>query len=286
MKRNILAAITALLAIVGISVLLYPQAASWWNQKTQTTITNTYSQEMADIPLPNANLEAAHEYNGLLISGAELEAGQRLPTGSGQTDSTQKFNYNELLKADNYGLMARIRIPTIDVDLPIYHGTSDETLLRGAGHLYGTSLPVGGLDTRTVITAHRGLANATMFTNLDKLQKGDTFTIEVFGERLVYRIFEIETVEPDDRETVLPVAGRDLATLVTCTPLGINSHRILVTGERVFPIPVDVQQQLDKPEQLPGFPWFALIWIGVVLLVVTFLWFTLRSNHKPRHAQP
>lgn len=286
MKRNILPIFTAILAIVGISVLLYPQAASWWNVKTQVAITKDYSVRMqTHEELYAGELQVAHDYNDLLVSGAELQAGQRLPTGAGHISNDKKFNYNELLKADEDGLMARIRIPKIDVDLPVYHGTSDDTLEQGAGHLQGTSLPVGGLNTRTVITAHRGLANATMFTNLDKLKKGDTFTIEVFSERLVYRIFDIQVVQPDDRETVLPQAGRDLATLVTCTPLGINSHRILVTGERVFPIPPDINRELDKPVELPGFPWWSVIWVSVVFLAVVFLRFALRTGKKPARNQ-
>lgn len=162
--------------------------------------------------------------------------------------------------------MGRVRIPSIDVDLPIYHGTSETVLSRGVGHLQGTSLPVGGVDTHTVLTAHRGLAQSRLFTDLDQLEKGHTFTVEIFGEVLTYRVYKKEVVQPEENQSLRAVAEKDIATLVTCTPLGINSHRILVTGERVTPTPVkDVEQSQDE-SQLPRFPWWAIWALFFILL--------------------
>lgn len=167
----------------------------------------------------------------------------------------------------------------IDVDLPIYHGTSDVTLLRGIGHLEGTALPVGGNGTHAVLTGHRGLAESELFTHLDRLAVGDTFTIEVFGQVLTYRVGETKVVDPSDTETLYPVRGKDLVTLVTCTPLGINSQRILVTGERVTPTPArDLAHAGARPD-IPGFPWWVVV-IGAAVAVLTlYVWW---MGHAPR----
>ncbi len=162
--------------------------------------------------------------------------------------------------------MARIVIPAIEVDLPIYHGTSETVLNKGVGHLFGTALPVGGAGTRSTLTAHSGLADAVLFTFLERLKPGDVFHIEVYGERLSYRVFEIKQVEPHDTQTIAPVPGRDLVTLVTCTPIGINSHRLIVTGERIATI-VDEDHPVPAEIDLPGFPSWVVI-LGVSLLLV------------------
>ncbi|WP_344680349.1 class C sortase, partial [Leucobacter komagatae] len=123
------------------------------------------------------------------------------------------------------------------IDLPVYHGTSDATLLKGVGHLQGTSLSMGGDGTRAVLTGHRGLANATMFTHLDQVKVGDTFSVDALGEVFTYRVFDYEVVNAHDTEEIRAVPGKDLMTLITCTPLGVHMHRIIVTGERVTPTP-------------------------------------------------
>ncbi|WP_372457104.1 class C sortase [Microbacterium allomyrinae] len=181
-----------------------------------------------------------------------------------------------MLRADETGLMARIKIPSIGVDLPISHGTSDATLAKGVGHLEGTALPVGGASTHSVLTGHRGLADAELFTNLDRVVVGDTFTIETFGEVLTYEVTETQVVSPDQTETLYPQRGVDLVTLVTCTPLGINTHRILVTGERILPTPVrDLDAAGQRPD-IPGFPWWALGASGAVVVAGAYVWFSAR----------
>ena len=138
--------------------------------------------------------------------------------------------YWEMLNTNPDGIMARLSVPSIDVDLPIYHGTSDAVLEHGVGHLQGTSLPVGGVDTHSVLTAHTGLAKATLFSNLKDVEIGDTFTISVFGEVLTYEVVETQTILPAETGSLIIQGDRDIVTLVTCTPLGINTHRYLVTG--------------------------------------------------------
>ena len=253
--------VPALLALIGMLTFTYPTAASWFSQYNQSRVVADYA-DAVDQAYPDAatQLAQAHEYNDALSSGAVLEANNHIPVGAGDSSGTgTDLEYNSILDANGAGLMARLRIPSIDLDLPVYHGTADQTLLEGLGHLEGTSLPVGGVGTRAVITGHRGLANATMFTNLDKVGEGDTFTIEVFGEVL--------RADPD----------RDLVTLVTCTPLGINTHRILVTGERI-PTPDQDTAPGERPD-VPRFPWWAVaLGIGVVLDAV-YVW---RAGYPPK----
>jgi len=269
----------AFVAWVGFAVLLYPGAASWFSEVQQARIITSYTTDVSAGFDPPAveQLRRAHAYNKALSSGAVLEANHRLPTGRGTTTNSL-LDYDGLLRADASGVMARIQIPAIGVDLPVYHGTSDETLLEGIGHLQGTSLPVGGVGTHAVLTGHRGLATATMFTDLNLVKVGDTFSISVLDEVLTYRVVSSVIVDPDETEALRPVEGKDLVTLVTCTPLGINSQRILLTGERVFPTPVaDVVAAQSRPE--PGFPWWALEFGAGTLAIGLYAW---RSGYPAR----
>ncbi len=262
---------------------MYPTAAAWVSQFNQSNVledqTRANSQK-AKAEL-QAALEDAAEYNRLLKSGAELASGARVAAGTGTTGTS--LDYWKLLRADPTGTMARLRVPSIDLDLPVYHGTSDQTLLTGVGHLQGTSLPVGGVDTHSVLTGHRGLANATMFTNLDKVQRGDVFSVEVLGEVFSYRVSEITVVDPDATEEIRVVPGEDLMTLVTCTPLGINSHRILVTGERITPTPAGEKEAFLHAPQVPGFPWWIVILAAGILAVSAWYWRSGWSIHKGKN---
>ncbi|MDK8512589.1 MULTISPECIES: class C sortase [Actinomycetaceae] len=282
MKKNLLLPyLIGLLVILGLTLLVYPHAAAWLSQYEQSKVTGAYSEQIATAqPDKDTQLAAAHAYNEAFNAGAVLEANERKATGTGDTTAADGiWPYEKILAADSEGLMARLRIPTIDVDLPVYHGTSDEVLNRAAGHLEGTSLPVGGPSTRAVITAHRGLANARMFTDLNKVNVGDTFTIEVFGDVLTYRVRDTKVVAPEDTDTLRVEEGKDLVTLVTCTPLGINSHRILVTGERIIPTPVADVEAANKPSDLPRFPWFAIAYGVAVLATIGVL---ARTTWKER----
>ncbi|OZB78237.1 MAG: class C sortase [Microbacterium sp. 14-71-5] len=278
--------ITAFVAVIGATVLTYSSAASWLSSVNQSQVVKTYQASVNHaVPTAAEQLAAADHYNALLSSGVQVEANTRKPVSDGKPQSGAGNYWNELTSPT--GIMSRIQIPKIGVDLPIYHGTSDQTLLKGAGHLEGTSLPVGGEGTLSVITGHRGLAEAAMFTDLDQIQPGDTFTITTFGRVLTYRVFDTRVVEPADTASLHPKDGRDLATLITCTPLGINSHRILVTGERVYPTPkADVAAAHANPTSV-SFPWWAVFYSGGLALIGAYVWWggrlTARMPALPRH---
>lgn len=249
----------AVLVFVGISVLLYPSAASWVSALQQSKDVNSYgnSVEILGPEGRNAALAAAHEYNKTLTGGALLDPFSNVPAGE-QDDELNGAGaeYRKQLSLSPDGVMARLRIPSIDADLPIFHGTSDVVLRRGVGHLFGTALPVGGPGSHTVLTGHAGIPESTLFTDLDQVKLGATIEMEVYGEVLTYRVNNIEVILPTDTESLRPVQAEDLISLITCTPTGINTHRLVVTGERV-PTPPGQASAGAVPVDV-GFPWWAL----------------------------
>jgi len=269
-RPSVLLILTVIAAVAGATVLTYSPAASWLSSYNQSLLVGDYGDDVgAAAPGPEAQIAEAHRYNDALSAGALLAAHAHVPVGDGVVDSG--FVYDELLRTSS-GVMSRVQIPGIGVDLPVYHGTAAQTLLRGAGHLEGTSLPIGGESTHAVITAHRGLADATMFTDLNRVEVGDLFTVNTFGEVLTYRVVDTRVVDPADTTSIRQEAGRDLVTLVTCTPLGINSHRILVTGERTTPTPPAALAAATAPSQAPGFPWWLLGYGGALAAIAGYAW--------------
>ena len=224
--------------LAGILCFSYPVVSTLWNNRVSKEISNAYDKYNHDQAgdVRRAHIRAAKLYNKTRKS--KLAADPYGPDG--QKDVTNTPEYKRYLKAleEPMGIIGIVKIPKIGVKLPIYHGSSQEVLAHGAGHLYGTDLPVGGKNRHTVITAHTGLADATMFDDLVNLKKGDYFYLDVQGETLRYKVFRISVVEPHDISLLQREKGRDLATLLTCTPYGVNSHRLLVTGYRVLPDPV------------------------------------------------
>ncbi|WP_455159589.1 class C sortase [Schaalia cardiffensis] len=283
-RFHVLPMLAAVLAVVGLAVGTYPPMAQWFSQYQQSQIVNSYSSTVATglDPSSEEQFAKAREYNEALSVGALLEANTNVPKGAGN-ENQGGVDYDSLLNVGDTGLMGRIKIPAINADLPIYHGTSDETLLKGVGHLKGTSLPVGGVATRAVLTGHRGLAKAEMFTKLNEVVVGDEITLEILDQALSYRVTEIKVVEPEDTEELQAVPGRDLVTLVTCTPLGINTQRILVTGERVLPTPPETIEDLGAKPEVPGFPWWAIIQVAGFLLAAVYVW---RSGRQPEAGPP
>lgn len=270
-KPGVLTMLIAVLALGGLTAGLYPMSAGWLSSYNQSKIIQRYSEELKSAnPSAEEQLAQARQYNDALSAGVVLGKNTNVPVGDGEL-SDSSLEYNTILSANGEGMMARIKIPGIDLDLPIYHGTSDAVLERGAGHLEGSHLPVGGEGTRSVITAHRGLANATMFTNLDQVNVGDTFTIETFGQVFTYRVRDTQVIAPEKTDTLRAELGEDLVTLITCTPLGINTHRILVTGERITPTPENDQQAEGKAPTIPGFPWWIVYGVGGLALVSVYV---------------
>lgn len=217
--------ILVLIFIVGLSLLLYPTVSDYWNSLHQSRAIASYVEAIADIDndVYETVWAEAQAYNAALA-----ESGVRWSLSEEELEG-----YENLLSVTAGGIMGYIEIPDIDVYLPIYHGTSDAVLQVGVGHLEGTSLPVGGAGSHTVISGHRGLPSAKLFTNLDQLAQGDIFLLYVLDEILTYEVDQILIVEPDDLSALSIEEGKDYCTLVTCTPYGINTHRLLVRGHRV-----------------------------------------------------
>lgn len=224
MKKNRSNIVLILIFLVGLSVMLYPTVSDYVNQKNQSRAVASYSEEVENLSDVDyqAYFDAADDYNRRLAETPD--AFYRPEEVSGYTDT---------LDVSGTGIMGYITIPKIGVELPVYHGTSDGVLQVAAGHLEGSSLPVGGAGTHAVISAHRGLPSAKLFTNLDELEVGDTFTITVLDRVLTYEVDQISIVLPTETDLLQPVEGKDYVTLMTCTPYGINTHRLLVRGKRI-----------------------------------------------------
>lgn len=226
MKKNKSTIILILVFFVGLSVMLYPTISDYVNQRNQSRAVASYAQDvdtMTDADY-SAYFDAADAFN------AQVAANE-----NALFRPDQLSGYNETLDITGTGIMGYITIEKIGVELPIYHGTDDSVLQVAAGHLEGTSLPVGGASTHAVISAHRGLPSAKLFTNLDQLEMGDTFTITVLDRVLTYEVDKISIVLPTETDELKIAEGKDYVTLMTCTPYGINTHRLLVRGRRVEP---------------------------------------------------
>ena len=225
MKKDTLSnLILILVLILGLSLMLYPSFADWWNSRHQSYAVASYMEQVAkmDDDQYRQIWESARQYNTSLT---ERVNGYAL-------DEAQKAQYEEVLNIGGNGIMGYIEIPSIQVHLPIYHGTDDAVLQVAIGHLDWTSLPTGGESTHCVVSGHRGLPSARLFTDLDKLSVGDYFMMHVLDEVLTYEVDQIRIVLPQETEDLLIQEGKDLVTLVTCTPYGVNSHRMLVRGHR------------------------------------------------------
>lgn len=225
MKRNKTTILLLLVILIGLSLLLYPTASDYWNSFHQSRAIASYAETVAELDddAYEQYLSEARAYNETLLNNHHRY----------QPTDTETSQYESLLNVSGNGIMAYIEIPSIDVSLPIYHGTADTVLQIAVGHIEGSSLPVGGVSTHCVVSGHRGLPSARLFTDLDKLTEGDVFLLRVLDEVLTYQVDQIHIVEPQEVELLEIEEGKDLCTLVTCTPYGINSHRLLVRGHRV-----------------------------------------------------
>lgn len=229
MRKSTTVITTVIIVLVfaaGVGIMLYPTLSNLWNAKEYKKEISSYSMDVdsADDALIKEATEAAREYNKRLCDGEQ----------SFLLSDEERSVYESLLCMPDTDVMGYIDIPKIDCRLPIYHGTSEEVLVKGIGHVEGSSLPVGGESTHCVLSGHRGLPSAKLFSDLNSLEVGDRFTVSVLGEDLTYEVDEINVVLPSETEKLLIADGEDLCTLVTCTPYGINSHRLLVRGKRIL----------------------------------------------------
>ena len=262
--------VLVLIFLAGLSLLLYPTVSDYWNALHQTKAITTYAENVA--ALDNASYDAiwdaARAYNRNLLNRSN----------SFLLSQEQKAEYESLLDISGQGIMGYIEIPEIDVSLPIYHGTEDTVLQVAVGHLEWTSLPVGGESTHCVLSGHRGLPSAKLFTNLDQLEVGDTFTITVLDRVLTYEVDQISIVLPTETDNLKVVDGKDYVTLMTCTPYGINSHRLLVRGRRIE-TPDKLKHIRVTADAIKIEPIITAPIMALPLLLVLLLWL-LFSNRK------
>lgn len=270
LKKNWLNIILIVVLLAGLCLMLYPSFSDWWNSMHQSRAIAAYvetvdamSQEEID-----AILDAARDYNERLWSKSNRWV----------LSPEEEAEYQSLLDVTGTGIMGYITIPVIGVNLPIYHGTSEGVLQVATGHLSSTSLPVGGENTHAAVSGHRGLPSARLFTDLDQLKEGDIFTISVLNQVYTYQIEQINTVVPEDTSLMNLVQGEDLCTLQTCTPYGVNSHRLLLRGKRV----VNVDEALIAATEALRVPHYIVVpAVGVpilfVLLAVALIHFRRRK---------
>ncbi len=275
MKKHGTTILLIVIFILGLCLLLYPSVSDWWNSSRQSKAITSYSETVENMQKSEyyAMIDKAHEFNEIIkkkgifqyLSDDELE------------------KYNRTLDITGTGIMGYIEIPSIDVSLPIYHTVEENVLQFAIGHIEWSSLPVGGESTHCVLSGHRGLPSAKLFTNLDKLVEGDIFTITVLNETLTYQVDQILIVEPEDTDDLYVVEGEDLCTLVTCTPYGINTHRLLVRGHRIANIeeesPMYITSEANRIEPLLVAPVVAAPML-LALLIYTLI------KYKGKKKQP
>ena len=229
-KRKISPATVALvvLFLIGLGIAAYPFVSNWYYQNIANTQISDYEQAVSegDAKAYKEAFADARKYNEILV-------GQTVPDVFAIREGTTDKDYESRLNIRGDGMMGYIQIPVIDVNLPIYHYSTEETLLKGCGHIFGSSLPVGGKSSHAVITAHRGLPSAELFSELDKVHEGDKFFLKVLDQTLAYEVDQTEVVDPSDTRSLAIERGKDYVTLVTCTPYGVNTDRLLVRGHRV-----------------------------------------------------
>ena len=268
----------AVIFLAGLSLLLYPFVANQWNNYRQKKLISNYDQVVAEKEAAGlidyeGEWEKAADYNQALLPSI-------LPDAFAKAEGSDEDSaYLSSLNIAGDAIMGTVEIPKIKITLPIFHGTDEEVLEKAAGHLEGSSLPIGGENTHAVITAHRGLPSAALFTDLDKMKKGDHFLLHVLDDTLCYQIDKITVIEPEDTKAMAVEDGMDLVTLVTCTPYGVNSHRLLVRGHRA---PYDPQALEDEGVPLNNMSLHTnyLMWIVVGLLITGIFSFFLYRREK------
>ncbi len=275
MKGKAVTVLLVLVLIAGVSVALYPIVSDYWNSVHQGRVVADYNKMISshDTQDFTSYFEAADAYNQTLLTTTT-------PFDVDNWTDAQKEQYDGLLSVDGNQVMATLEIPKINVRLPVYHGTDESVLQVGIGHIQGSSLPVGGESTHSVLSGHTGLPSAQLLTDLDQLVIGDMFYVTVLDRTLAYQVDQILVVEPDDIDPLAIVPGQDYLTLVTCTPYGINSHRLLVRGTRVFPAEQEETVVLTDDAQTVN-PWLAVAVFGApVFLLGLVVYAIIRKKRK------
>ena len=262
-KNTIIIICFILVILLGAGAAAYPLIASINNEHTQSLVQTEYEEKLQQLDTSeiDAALAAAREYNKT-ISTVQIEDVDKI--------KADLPPYEDLLNLANNGIMGYIMIPAINIDLPIYHGTTGAAMEKGAGHMEGTSLPVGGIGTHAVISAHSGMASAKLFTDLDKLEIGDIFIITVCNQKLAYEVDNIAVVEPTDIDLIRIDTQQDYVTLLTCTPYGVNTHRLLVRGHRVEMAEEAIAEVEEKAEPAAS-TWIEKYEQGILIGVAIFL---------------
>lgn len=280
MKSKILGIVITLFFAGGYIILNYPVFGTLYNQIRGEKVLKSYDEavQTMDEGKRQKYLEEAQDYNKMLA-----RENPQLSDAFSQEEKKADSAYNHVLNMEESGVMGALEIPKISVYLPIYHGTSQEVLERGVGHLEGTSMPVGGKDTHAVLTGHRGLPSAELFSNLDQLERNDEFYIHILGETLAYKVFNVETVRPEETGHLAIAKGQDRVTLVTCTPYGINTHRLLIHAKRI-----PYTDKNTNSEKSTLWKWLlkqrvflVSTVVGILLLLSSFV----RSKRKKRKKQ-
>ena len=254
--------------LIGMGIFIYPSVSDYIARRNVIRSSGSYNQQVTDLSQEEMDMmwEEAVQYNNSL--NGDPVPDPFIP-GSGRV---LPENYIRVLDIED-GIMGYIDISKINVYLPIYHGSSDEVLEKGTGHIEQTTLPIGGKGNLSVITAHTGFTGAEMFNRLTEILEGDTFIIRVLDQVLTYRVDDIRIIEPEEIESLFPVDGKDYVTLVTCTPYGVNSHRLLVRGERIS----NATEEMQEPIEQVSVPWKLVIMISVIVVLFTMV---LRWNHQ------
>lgn len=277
MKRKHISTIFIILIfLVGLGFISYPTVSNLWNQAHQSRAIATYSKqvEKLDDSENKKMLKAARKYNKSLLKKSD----------HWKLSKKDKKKYESLLDVSGTGIMGYIEIPKISCSLPVYHGTDEGALQIAIGHLEGSSLPVGGKSSHCVLSGHRGLPSARLFTDLDQMEEGDTFILNILGHKLAYEVDQIKVVLPEEMSDLEIQEGKDLCTLVTCTPYGINTHRLLVRGHRVKYVETKVQEQkeVSKPKTDTRLVIAGAVAGAVVLFIIIF---AVRRRRKHRNQQ-
>lgn len=283
-RKGRISLIFTVLFLLFLMIMDYPFLARLYNSRVQGEVVLSYEEYTGSLESKEQEKiqRDAIAYNEQLVSGVVQGIRENWEDNiQGDAENNNLHDvYENLLNSAGDGIMGMIEIPKLKLNLPVYHGTSEEVLQKGAGHLEGSSLPVGGESTHTCISAHRGLADRKMFTNLDELEQGDIFILRIAGEELYYQVYETETVLPDDIEPLAIEKGQDLATLITCTPYGINTHRLYVHGKRVE-LTTQIKEQVQQDEQKIRWQdwWWVPVSVCLILIMTALLW---RYNRKNR----